>query len=69
MECVYISIGKYYTDAQDISIPWDRGWVFPETELWEIIGEFDPGWGGILPEDITNCIGYDKYFVPHVDGD
>ena len=69
IECVYNSIGKYYADAQNIGIPWDKGWVLSETELWKVVGEFDPGWGWKLLEDITNCIGYDKYFVPHVDGD
>lgn len=69
MECIYHSIGCYYADAQDIGIPWDRGWVFPETELLEVIGEFDPGVEVKLLKDITDCIGYDKYFVPHVDGD
>ncbi len=69
IERIYSSILNYYADAQDIGISYDKGWVFPETELWEVVGEFDPGWEEKFLNDIYDCIGYDKYFVPHTKGD
>ncbi len=69
MEQIYHSISKYYGDAQDLNIPYDKGWAFPETELDDILYEFDPGWRDNFREDVSNSIGYDKYWVPHSQGD
>ncbi|MCM8530974.1 MAG: HEPN-associated N-terminal domain-containing protein [Lentisphaeraceae bacterium] len=69
MERVYYSVSSYYGDAQDLSIPWDGGWAFSETDIGDIIYEFDPGWSDDLRNDITDYFGCDKYWVSHVNGD
>jgi hypothetical protein len=42
MERIYESICAYYADAQDIGVPWDGGWVLPETEPYDVLDTVNP---------------------------
>lgn len=70
MERVYDSIFQYYADAQDVDMPWvEKEWLMPETNMWEIIGEFDPGWSGEFCEDLIESSDASLYLVKHVKND
>lgn len=69
MERIYESICVYYADAQDIGVPWDGGWVFPETEPYDVLEAVNPGWKDEFSQDVLECLGCDKYWVQHSQGD
>lgn len=69
IERIYESICMYYADAQDIDIPWDSGWILPEKEPYDVLDTVNPGWDDKFTNDILECLGYDKYWVPHSQGD
>ncbi|MGF1689663.1 HEPN-associated N-terminal domain-containing protein [Photobacterium kagoshimensis] len=70
MTRIYDSIYKYYADAQDTDMPRvEKEWLEEETNIYEIIGEFDPGWSGELCEDLCESSDPSQYLVSHVDND
>ncbi|HBH7871685.1 TPA: RES domain-containing protein, partial [Vibrio parahaemolyticus] len=70
MERVYESIFQYYADAQDVDMPWvEKEWLMPETNIWDVMGEFDPGWSGELCEDLIDSSDASLYLVEHVKND
>ncbi|KGK03157.1 MULTISPECIES: HEPN-associated N-terminal domain-containing protein [unclassified Pseudoalteromonas] len=70
MERIYETIFQYYGDAQDVGMPWvEKEWLMPENNIWEIIGEFDPGWLGNFCEDLIDSSDPSLYLVEHVDND
>jgi len=70
MERIYASISTKYADAQDIDLPWvDGGWILDETDTYEVVGDFDPGWGGKFLDDIINSLDPWTYWVRHSNGD
>jgi hypothetical protein len=69
MERIYESICAYYADAQDIGIPWDSGWVLPKTEPYDVLEAVNPGWEDKFTNDVLDCLGCDKYWVSHSQGD
>lgn len=68
MERIYESICTEYADAQDIGVPWDKGWVIDEVDPFEVVDNFNPGWGDSLTNDVLECLGWDKYWVEHSQG-
>jgi hypothetical protein len=70
MERIYDSIFKYYADAQDTSMPWvEKNWLVPETNIWEIIEDFDIEWSGEFIADLADSCDPSLYLVEHVDSD
>ncbi|WP_417547293.1 HEPN-associated N-terminal domain-containing protein [Marinobacter segnicrescens] len=69
MERIYESICTEYADAQDIGVPWDKGWVIGEVEPFEVVDNFNPGWDDSFTNDVLECLGWDKYWVEHSQGD
>lgn len=70
MERVYETIFQYYADAQDVGMPWvEKEWLMPDTNIYEVIGEFDPGWSGDFCEDIADSCDPNLYLVEHVNND
>lgn len=69
MERIYESICTEYADAQDIGVPWDKGWVLGEVEPFEVVDNFNPGWEDQFTNDVLECLGWDKYWVEHSQGD
>lgn len=70
MERIYETIFQYYADAQDVDMPWvEKEWLMPETNIYEVIVEFDPGWSGDFFEDIASSSDPSLYLVGHVNND
>ena len=70
MKRVYDSIFQYYADAQDVGMPWvEKEWLIPETNISEIIWNFDPGWCEEFCEDLINSSDASLYLVEHVKND
>ncbi|WP_409423774.1 MULTISPECIES: HEPN-associated N-terminal domain-containing protein [unclassified Pseudoalteromonas] len=70
MERVYDTIFQYYADAQDVDMPWvEKEWLMDDTNIYEVIGEFDPGWSGDFCEDIADSCDPNLYLVEHVNND
>ena len=70
MKRIYDSIFQYYADAQDVGTPWvEKEWLIPETNISEIIWDFDPGWCGEFCEDLIKSSNASLYLVEHVKND
>lgn len=70
MEHVYETIFQYYADAQDVDMPWvEKEWLMPDTNIYEVIGEFDPGWSSYFCKDIADSCDPNLYLVKHVNND
>ncbi|WP_218689584.1 HEPN-associated N-terminal domain-containing protein [Psychrobacter sp. BF1] len=70
MKRIYDSIFQYYADAQDVGMPWvEKEWLVPETNMWEILDEFDPGWSGEFCKDLIESSDASLYLVEHVKND
>lgn len=70
MKRIYESIFQYYADAQDVGMPWvEKEWLIPETNISEIIWDFDPGWCGEFCEDLISSSDSSLYLVEHVKND
>lgn len=70
MKRIYDTIFQYYADAQDVDMPWvEKEWLMDETNIYEVIGEFDPGWPGGFCEDIADSCDPNLYLVEHVNND
>lgn len=70
MERIYDSIFQHYADAQDVGMPWvEKEWLISETNISEIIWDFDPGWCGEFCEDLINSSDASLYLVEHVKND
>lgn len=70
MKRVYDSIFQYYEDAQKVGMPWvEKEWLIPETNISEIIWDFDPGWCGEFCEDLIRSADSSLYLVEHVKND
>ncbi|MGP5536681.1 HEPN-associated N-terminal domain-containing protein [Psychrobacter glacincola] len=70
MKRVYDSIFQYYADAQKVGMPWvEKEWLIPETNISEIIWDFDPGWCGEFCEDLISSADSSLYLVEHVKND
>jgi len=54
MERIYESICTEYADAQDIGVPWDKGWLIDEVDPFEVLDNFNPGWD----DPFTNDVGF-----------
>lgn len=67
---IYESVSKYYSDAQDTSMPRvDKDWLVDQTYTGIMLMEFDPGWEASFSEDVSNSFDSSAYWVEHVDGD
>jgi len=66
---IYESISTEYADAQELNVPWDKGWILEDTPLYDVIGDFDPGWSSEFIEAVQESLGWDKYWVSHCGGD
>ena len=66
MDHIYDTVLHYYADAQDVGVPWDGGWILPDVDPFDIVGEFDPGWNEEFFDDVLFCLRMqDKYWVAH----
>ena len=70
MQRVYKSVSVEWSDAQDVDMPWvEKGWLEEQSYIYEVLEDFDPGWGSKLLEDIAECFDPMAYWVRHSDGD
>lgn len=70
MERIYDSIFQYYQDAQETDMPWvEGGWLVEDSNIYEVFGEFDPGWSVDFVEDLIKSGDPNWYLVEHVMND
>ena len=66
---IHGAIFEKYANAQDLNLPWDGGWILSETEISDIVEEFNPGWSDSFGEAILDSLDACSYWVKHADGD
>lgn len=67
---VYESVSKEWSDAQDVDMPWvEGGWLEEQSYIYEVLEDFNPGWGSKLLEDIAECFDPMAHWVRHSGGD
>jgi len=70
MKRVYETIFQYYADAQDVDMPWvEKEWLMPDANIYEVMGEFDPGWSSDFCVDLAESCDPNLYLVKHVNKD
>lgn len=66
---IHQAVFNYYADAQDLNLPWDRGWVIKETCIDDILPNFDSGWPCDLYTDLLKSFDPFLYLVKHSNND
>ncbi|MBP8005282.1 MAG: RES domain-containing protein [Acinetobacter sp.] len=69
IEEIHQAVFNYYADAQDLNLPWDRGWIIEATYIGDILPKFDPGWCCDLYTDLLNSFDPFLHLVKHSNND
>lgn len=65
MERIVEAILAEYGNAQDLDLPWEKGWLVDEVEPAYIVEEFDPGWNGKFSTAVLDALNPNVYWVEH----
>jgi hypothetical protein len=70
MQRIHEAISTTYADAQDINVPWvEGGWFTGEISTSDVVGGFDPGWGGDFLDDVIDSLDPMTCWAEHSKGD